>query len=205
MATISAPRVQTQQVVTGTMYQISIAETADGTGITRLEIGPYRFGGVQTQVKYPEAPTNELCPPGFHPLCWETDGKGVSFLRFDGGRIAAPDGEVVFQFTSNYPPAMDGDAVLTVWRGNVPESFRVPLPDYTQKPPQFNSRHDSTGLGRIYKGSGCIGHVLLIAVGLYAATHLATLGALRIKRCQLPNFAASINSFCTTLAGASDP
>ena len=205
MATISAPRVQTQQVVTGTMYQISIAESADGTGITKLEIGPYRFDGAPPQVKYPEAPTNELCPPGFHPVHWETDDKGASYLLFDGGRIASPDGEVVFQFTSNYPPATYGGATLTVWRDNLPESFRVPLPDYTQQPPKFNSRHDSTGLGRIYKGTGCIGHILLVAAGLCVVAHLATLGALRVKRCQLPNCAASINSLLTTLPGASEP
>ena len=161
MATITAPLVETQQVVTGTMYQINVAEGTNGTGITRIDIGPYRFAGIPPQIKFPEAPTNELCPPGFHPVHWITDQRGASYLRFDGGRIEPGDGEVVFQLTSNFPPAMDGEAVLTVWRDNQSESFRVPVPDYTQRPPERNSRHDSTGLGRVYKGSGCLPQFIL--------------------------------------------
>lgn len=168
MASITAPLVETQQVVTGTMYQITLSEGANGNGITRLDIGPYRFPGAPPLVRYPEAPTNELCPPGFQQLHWVTDERGASYLRFEGGRITPRDGDVVFQFTSNFPPSTDGGAVLTVWRDSVSESFTVPLPDYTQQPPRLNSRHDSTGLGRVYKGAGCLPQFVLTALSVCA-------------------------------------
>ena len=169
MPTISAPLVETQQVVTGTLYQITIAEETNGSGITRIDIGPYHFPGIPPQIKYPEAPTNELSPPDFRPVRWVTDAKGNSSLRFEGGRILPEDGETVFQLTSNFPPSSGNGPIITVYRDGRSEDFKVPVPDYTQKPPARNSRHDSTGLGRVYKGSGCLPQFILGAMCIVAA------------------------------------
>ncbi|HEY3329974.1 MAG TPA: hypothetical protein VGK19_08145 [Capsulimonadaceae bacterium] len=173
MPTISAPLVETQQVVTGTLYQIAIAEGANGTGITRLEIGPYRFAGIPPQYKYPEAPTNELCPPDFKPVRWVTNEKGESYLRFEGGRIMPEDGDAIFQLTSNFPPSSGNGPVITIYRDNKTEDFVVPVPDYTQKPAKLNSRHDSTGLGRVYKQTGCMPQLILSAMGIVAVVAAA--------------------------------
>ncbi|MDR3707999.1 MAG: hypothetical protein P4L33_06845 [Capsulimonadaceae bacterium] len=161
MATITAPLVETHQVVTGILYQISLSEAADSTGITRVEIGPYRFRSGPNGPMYPEAPTCELTPPGFQAVRWITDAGGASYLYFEGGRLLPGDGEVVFQLTSNYPPSTDSSASLVVWRDNRPESFRVPCPDYTKSPPTRNARHDSRGLGRIYQQAGCLPQLTL--------------------------------------------
>ena len=105
MPMITAPYVETQQVVTGFMYQLHIAEEANGPGITRLDIGPYFFGGAAGRVTYPEAVTNEMTPPGWQAIRWYTDEAGASWLRWEGGRLNSEDGEMLFQVTSNYPPS----------------------------------------------------------------------------------------------------
>jgi hypothetical protein len=169
MPTITAPHVETQQVVTGTLYQITLAEETNGTGITRIDIGPYRFPGIPPQIKYPEAPTNELSPADFRPVRWVTEDNGNSYLRFEGGRILPEDGETVFQLTSNFPPALGNGPVLTVYRDGRKEDFNAPVPDYTQKPPKLNPRHDSVGLGRVYKQTGCLPQVVLGGMCLIAA------------------------------------
>ena len=87
MPTITAPNIETQQVVTGISYTLSISESDTGTGITRIEIGPYYFDGPSGRVKFPEAPTNELCPADFQSCQWIVDPDGAAWLRFDGGII----------------------------------------------------------------------------------------------------------------------
>ena len=151
MASITSPQIETQLVVTGTNYQLTIAEASTETGITRIEIGPYYFTGATGQVKYPEAPTNEMVPSGWQQIHWVTERDGSSWLRFEGGIITADQGERVFQFTSNFPPSSSGLAKLRIWRGTRTEKFAVNVPDYDQKPPVRNSRRDSTGFGEIYK------------------------------------------------------
>ena len=155
MPTITAPYVETQQVVTGFMYQLHVAESADGPGITRLDIGPYFFGGAQGVVKYPEAVTNEMAPPGWAAVRWYTDEAGASWLRWEGGRLDPEDGEAIFQLTSNYP-ATNTDAGLHVKRGSRPsERYTISAPDYSQEPPAINPRHDVKGQVAFAKGAGC--------------------------------------------------
>ena len=172
MAMTSGPYVETQQVVTGFMYQLHVAEEGGGPGIVRLELGPYFFAGTAPQVKYPEAVTNEMCPPDWQAVRWVTDGSGASWLRWQGGRLTPEDGEMVFQMTSNYPPANTG-AELLVWHGNrkSPDRFAVSAPDYSQEPPHINTRHDVIGK-KEFAGKGCAPLVLL-AVGVLgiAAKH----------------------------------
>ena len=155
MPMITAPYVETQQVVTGFIYQLHVGEAAGGPGITRLDIGPYFFGGAQGQVKYPEAVTNEMAPPGWSAVRWFTDGAGASWLRWEGGRLDPEDGETILQLTSNYPPT-NTDAGLHVWRGSrPPERYAISAPDYSQAPPAINSRHDVKGQVAFAKGAGC--------------------------------------------------
>jgi hypothetical protein len=164
MPAITAPMIEVTQVVTGFLYELSIAEEDGGAGITRVDIGPYTFSGVPPKVSYPESVTNEMCPPDWQPIRWITDERGVSWLRFQGGVLLPEDGEALFQFTSNYAASDNSGTHLVVW-----ETFDVPLPDYTCEAPARNSRHDSTGLGRIYKSSGCMPQIVLSAVAVVAA------------------------------------
>jgi hypothetical protein len=163
MASLTAPFIETQLVVTGTNYFLTIAETSDQNGITRIEIGPYYFDGAEGQKKYPESATNELVPAGWGPIHWVQESDGSSWLRFDGGKLVPSDGNRVFQFTSNFPPSNEGLAKLTVWRGTRSETFRLSVPDYNQKPPIRNSRRDSFGLGQVYQKWGCMPQVILCA------------------------------------------
>ncbi len=166
MAALTAPYVETQQVVTGFMYQLHIAEETNGPGITRLDIGPYFFGGTPDQPKYPEAVTNEMTPPGWAAVHWFTDPAGASWLRWEGGRIDTEDGEVLFQLTSNYAPGTS-DAALHVWRGSrAPERFALLAPDYSQPPPANNPRHDVKGQKEFVKGTGCAPPLALAVFGL---------------------------------------
>ena len=167
MPTVTAPYVETQQVVTGFMYQLHIAEGANGAGITRLDIGPYYFGGAAGRVPYPEAVTNELSPPGWGAVRWYTDEGGASWLRWEGGRLESEDGETIFQMTSNYPPT-NSDAALLVWRGgSATERYAIAAPDYSAEPPAINPRHDVKGQAAFAKGTGCA-PLLLLAVGVGA-------------------------------------
>ena len=177
MATITAPYVETQQVVTGFMYQLHVGEEQNGQGITRLDIGPYFFAGAAPQVKYPEAVTNEMCPPGWQAVRWVTDDGGASWLRWQGGILYPEDGEMLFQLTSNYPPS-NTDAALHVWRvgGKSPERYAISAPDYTQAPPENNPRHDVLGQKSFVKGKGCAPVVLAVGFGLATALrHLCRL------------------------------
>src|SRR6185437_5423379 len=133
-------------VVTGFMYQLHIAEEQNGQGITRLDIGPFRFPGTPPLVKYPEAVTNEMCPPGWSAIRWITDDSGASWLRWQGGRLDSADGEMIFQMTSNYPPTSTG-AGRFVYRGpnSRPERYEIPTPDDTVTPPQINPRPHAAG------------------------------------------------------------
>ena len=162
MPSVTAPYVETQQVVTGFMYQLQVGEEENGQGITRLDIGPYFFPRAAPQIKYPEAVTNEMCPPGWQAVRWHTDEAGASWLRWQGGRILAEDGEMLFQLTSNYPPSNTG-AALHVWRGNATSTERYPIsaPDYSQTPPQINPRHDVLGQKTFAQGKGCAPFVLM--------------------------------------------
>lgn len=174
MPTVTSPYVETQQVVTGIIYQLSIAEENGGPGITRLDIGPYYFQGIPPKVKYPEAVTNELCPPDWKAIRWVTDSEGKSWLRWEGGVLEASDGDTLFQMTSNYPPA-SSDAALYVWQGNSRASKRyaIAAPDYTVSPPKINTRHDVIGQGSIFQsGVGCAPPtVALLIAGLWAIIH----------------------------------
>ena len=153
MPTVTAPYIDTQQVVTGFMYQLHIAEQSGGQGITRMDIGPYRFPGSPPLVKYPEAVTNEMCPPGWSAIRWITDASGQSWLRWQGGRLNHEDGEVIFQMTSNYPATHEtAGPALYVFRGGSEKSerFEIPTPDYSTPPPQINPRHDVIGKGTTF-------------------------------------------------------
>jgi hypothetical protein len=168
MATITAPYVETQQVVTGFMYQLYIAEETNGPGITRLDIGPYFFSGTAAHTKYPEAVTNEMTPPGWAAIRWVTDEAGASWLRWEGGRLDSQDGEMLFQVTSNYP-ASNSVAGLYVWRGQrAPERYAISAPDYSQHPPAINPRHDVKGQLAFTQGVGCA-PVVVMALGGVAA------------------------------------
>ena len=168
MAMITAPYVESQQVVTGFLYQLQIAEETNGSGITRMDIGPYYFSGAAPQIKYPEAVTNEMTPPGWAAIRWFTDTAGASWLRWDGGRLLPEDGEMIFQMTSNYPPTQTG-AALYVTRGKrAPERFAITAPDYTQPPPAVNPRHDVKGQIEFTKGAGCAPVLALAFVGAAA-------------------------------------
>ncbi|MBV9848061.1 MAG: hypothetical protein JO250_00085 [Armatimonadetes bacterium] len=172
MAAITAPYVETQQVVTGFIYQLHIAEEENGTGITRLDIGPYFFPGAPPRVKYPEAVTNEMCPPGWQGIRWVSDAGGASWLRWEGGRLRAEDGEQIFQLTSNYPPSNTG-AQLYVWRQGAKSADRFTLsaPDYSQPPPKNNPRHDVKGQKSFAQATGCAPLLALGALILAAARH----------------------------------
>ena len=172
MAAITAPYVETQQVVTGFIYQLHIAEQENGPGITRLEVGPYFFPGAPPQVKYPEAVTNEMCPPDWQAVRWVTDAGGASWLRWEGGRLHADDGEQIFQLTSNYPPG-NTSAQIYVWRGGAKsaERFTISAPDYTQEPPKNNPRHDVKGQKSFAKATGCAPLLALGALVAAAARH----------------------------------
>jgi hypothetical protein len=168
MPMITAPYVETMQVVTGFMYQLHIAEEANGPGITRLDIGPYFFGGAQGRVRYPEAVTNEMTPPGWQAIRWVTDEAGASWLRWEGGRLDAEDGEMLFQVTSNYPPS-NTDAALHVWRGSrSPERYAISAPDYSSSPPANNPRHDVKGQVEFAQGKGCAPVLALALIGAAA-------------------------------------
>ena len=169
MPTITAPNIEVTQVVTGFMYELSIAEEENGTGITRLDIGPYTFPGVPPRVKYPEAVTHEMSPRDWQAIRWVTDELGQSWLRYQGGTILPDDGEVLFQFTSNRAAATKSGPKLIVWRGNRSESFDVPTPDYSVDAPARNSRHDSQGLGRVYSTTGCAPQFVLGCLCLVGA------------------------------------
>jgi hypothetical protein len=164
MPTVTAPFVETQQVVTGFMYQLHIAEADGGRGITRLDIGPYRFPGTPPIVKYPEAVTNEMCLAGWNAIHWDTDEMGQSWLRWQGGTLEESDGEQIFQMTSNYPPTSSGASLYVYRRGQaMPEKFSVPTPDYSVSPPQINPRHDVAGQGKTFvTGTGCAPALALI-------------------------------------------
>lgn len=164
MPTVTAPYVETQQVVTGFMYQLLIGEEENGQGITRLDIGPYFFPGAPPQIKYPEAVTNEMCPPDWQAVRWVTDDSGASWLRWQGGCLRPEDGETIFQMTSNYPPS-DTAATLHVSRGSgkASEKYAINAPDYSQAPPQINPRHDVIGQKEFAQRHGCA--PLLILAG----------------------------------------
>ena len=168
MPTITAPLVETQHVVTGTLYQVTIGEEQNGSGITRLDIGPYQFPGVAPNLDFPEAVTSELTPPGWEPIRWIVDSKGSAWLRFEGGRLLPQDGEMVFQYTSNHPPVSDGSQYMVVWRDGRSDKHIAPVPDYSVPPPKLNSRHDSTGLGRDYKQWGCLPQLVIGLLSLLA-------------------------------------
>jgi hypothetical protein len=168
MPSITAPNIETQQVVTGTSYTLSISESSTGTGITCIEVGPYYFEGAAGQIKYPEAPTNEMCPADFGQCHWVQDAEGSSWLRWQGGIVKAEDHDRIFMFTSNYPPSTSGPAKLRIWRGTRPESFTVAAPDYSQKPPTRNARHDSTGLGSVYQQWGCLPQLVIVLTSIVA-------------------------------------
>lgn len=175
MPTVTAPFVETQQVVTGFMYQLHIAAEDDGQGITRLDIGPFRFPGTPPLVKYPEAVTNEMCPPGWSAIRWVTDESGASWLRWQGGVLDSSAGETIFQMTSNYPPTSTG-AGLYVHRGHGSrvERYEIPTPDYTATPPQINARHDVVGKGTTFvRGTGCVPMIALafLPVAFLAIRH----------------------------------
>ncbi len=168
MATITAPNIEVTQVVTGYIYELSLAEEDSGSGITRIDIGPYRFEGVMPRIKYPEAVTNEMAPPDWQPIRWFTDASGNSWLRYQGGIIRAGDGEALFQFTSNFASSGNAGQSLVVWRGDRSETYGVRVPDYSQQPTLRNSRRDSSGLGKVYQ-TGCAPHFVLgcvLAVGI---------------------------------------
>jgi hypothetical protein len=169
MPTVTAPYVETQQVVTGYMYQLHVGEGESGQGITRLDIGPYFFPGAPPQIKYPEAVTNEMCPRDWQPIRWYTDEAGASWLRWQGGRLFPEDGEMIFQFTSNYP-AVNADASLYVWHGASasPERYTISAPDYSQPPPQINPRHDVIGQKLFAQGKGCAPAVLMAGLAVLA-------------------------------------
>jgi hypothetical protein len=169
MPTITAPNIEVTQVVTGFIYELSIAEDDSGTGITRLDIGPYFFEGVPPRVRYPEAVTHEMSPPDWQAIRWITDAKGQSWLSYQGGVIHPDDGEVLFQFTSNRPSATKAGPSLIVWHGTRSDSYDVPVPDYSVAAPARNSRHDISGLGRVYKQAGCMPQVVLSCLSLAAA------------------------------------
>lgn len=172
MPTVTAPYIETQQVVTGFMYQLHIAEESNGQGIIRLEIGPYRFPGTPPLVKYPEAVTNEMCPPGWSSIRWVTDDSGQSWLRWEGGRLDSSDGEMLFQMTSNYPPTGSGAGLYVYRTGSTrADRFEIPTPDYSVSPPQINTRHDVIGKGTTFVKGGCVppmiitlGTIIAIAV-----------------------------------------
>src|SRR5450432_1993068 len=105
MPTITAPNFEVTRVVTGFMYELTISEDDSGSGITQIDIGPYKFEGTAPKVEYPEAVTNEGAPSGWSQIGWFTDSKGQSWLRYIGGVIMAGDGEALFQFTSNFQAA----------------------------------------------------------------------------------------------------
>lgn len=169
MPMITAPYVETQQVVTGFMYQLTIAEETNGPGITRLDIGPYFFIGAAGRMAYPEAVTNEMTPPGWQAIRWFTDEAGASWLRWEGGRLDSEDGEMLFQVTSNYPPS-NTDAGLYVWRsGRAPERYAISAPDYSAEPPVNNPRHDVKGQVAFVQGKGCAPVLALAALGVAAA------------------------------------
>lgn len=171
MPTVTAPYVETTRVVTGFLYQLSIAENAEGRGITRLDIGPYYFAGATGRISYPEAVTNEMCPSGWQAVRWFTDDGGASWLRWDGGRLDPEDGEALFQVTSNYPPTNGDAAALHVWRvgAKSPERYPTVTPDYSVEPPAINPRHDVIGRGQTFlRGTGCLPPlVLTVAVILW--------------------------------------
>jgi len=171
MPTVTSPYVETKQVVTGIIYQLSIAEDTGGPGITRLDIGPCHFAGIPPKVKYPEAVTNELCPAGWKAIRWVTEPDGKSWLRWDGGILRPEDGNILFQMTSNYPAATS-DAELWVWRGksSEPQRFQISAPDYTLTPPKINNRHDVIGQGTIFQtGSGCAPPAMALLFGTILA------------------------------------
>ncbi len=170
MPTLTAPYVETQQVVTGYMYQLHISEESNGPGITRLDIGPYYFAGHLPLVKYPEAVTNEMCPPGWQAVRWVTDESGASWLRWQGGVLKAEDGEAIFQLTSNYPSRDDGVPALHVWRSGrkAPERYAIPAPDYSQAPPTVNPRHDVVGKSSFAARTGCAPVLIVAGLGSLA-------------------------------------
>lgn len=172
MAAITAPYVETQQVVTGFIYQLHVAEEQNGQGITRLDIGPYFFTGAPPQVKYPEAVTNEMCPPGWQGIRWVTDAGGASWLRWQGGRLSTDDGEQIFQLTSNYPSSNTG-AQLHVWRSGAKtaERFTISAPDYSQEPPKVNPRHDVKGQKSFAGATGCAPLLAFAGLIFAAARH----------------------------------
>jgi hypothetical protein len=168
MPTVTAPYVETQQVVTGFIYQLQIAAEENGQGITRLDIGPYFFAGASPQVKYPEAVTNEMCPKDWQPVRWYTDEAGASWLRWQGGRLAPEDGEVIFQLTSNYPPTNTEAALYVTHVGSKStERYAISAPDYSQPPPKINSRRDVVGQKAFASSKGCA-PILLMAFALAA-------------------------------------
>lgn len=174
MPSLTAPFVEVTQVVTGFMYQLHIAEETGQPGITRLDIGPYFFSGAPPQIRYPEAVTNELCPPDWQAVRWVTDEGGQSWLRWQGGTLTAEDGVTTFQLTSNYPAANTG-AALHVFRGpkRAPDRFTISAPDYAQPPPANNSRHDVKGQAQ-FVGPGCAPSLVLSVlafVGLLLLKH----------------------------------
>jgi len=164
MPTITAPNIEVTQVVTGFMYELTIAEDDNGTGITQIDIGPYKFPGLPPRVEYPESATNESCPSGWSQIGWSTDSKGFSWLSYKDGVIRPGDGEALFQFTSNYKAVAGAGPGLVVWHGSRSESFAIPVPDYSSTPPLRNSRHDSVGQGRVYKQAGCLPQTVLICL-----------------------------------------
>jgi hypothetical protein len=176
MPTVTAPYIEIQQVVTGFMYELHIAEEDGGQGITRLEIGPYYFPGAAPRIKYPEAVTNELCPPDWQGVRWVTDENGASWLRWDGGRLDPEQGEMLFRMTSNYPSSDQGQAALLVWRGKnrAADRYKISVPDYTQQPPQINPRHDVVGQGITFaQRGGCLPPTVfcLCAIASFALRH----------------------------------
>lgn len=174
MPTLTAPYVEVQQVVTGYMYQLHIAEDSQGRGITRMDIGPYYFEGVPPRVRYPEAVTNELCIPGWEAIHWFTDESGASWLRWQGGILRPEDGEIIYQMTSNYPATNTG-AALHVWRvgATSAERYEISAPDYSKLPPRINPRHDVIGQGTTFARGGCSSVLLgiVITAASIAARH----------------------------------
>jgi hypothetical protein len=164
MPTITAPNIEVTQVVTGYMYELTISEEDNGSGITQIDFGPYKFPGAFPKIEYPESVTNESCPAGWSQIGWYTDTKGQSWLSYKGGVISPKDGEALFQFTSNYPASAGAGPKLVVWHGSRAENFDIPVPDYSVAPPLRNSRHDCTGLGLVYKQAGCLPQTVLLGL-----------------------------------------
>ena len=102
MRAITAPMVETQPVVTGTLYQITLAEADGESGITRIEIGPYEFPGVP--VRYASAGFDNLvvypqpATPGAALLITYARGPLPLVKPLDVPELPAADHPALWQF-----------------------------------------------------------------------------------------------------------